>query len=97
MLYALTAKDKPGTGDLRTATRPVHLEHLHALGEKLKLAGALLNEAGVPEGSLLVYEADTLEEATEKLTADPFFAAGIFASYEIKAWRVAIDHMSKGA
>ncbi|MEO5805307.1 YciI family protein [Devosia sp.] len=97
MLYAMTAKDKPGTGELRTSTRPVHLEHLHSLGDKLVLAGALLNEAGAPEGSLMVLEAETLEAATAAFERDPFISAGIFASYEIKAWRVAINNMVKGA
>ena len=97
MLFAMIAKDKPGTGDQRTAVRPVHLEHLHSLGDKLVLAGALLGEAGIPEGSLMVLEAETLEAATATFLADPFIEAGIFASYEIKPWRVAINNMAKGA
>lgn len=97
MLYAMTAKDKPGSGEQRTATRPVHMEHLASLGDKLVLAGALLNAEGVPEGSLMVLEAETLEAATAAFERDPFVTAGIFASYEIKAWRVAINHMAKGA
>ena len=95
MLFAMIAKDKPNSGEQRTAVRPVHLEHLHALGNRMKLAGALLGENGQPEGSLMVIEAESLEAATADFMADPFIKKGIFASYEIKPWRVAIDNYAK--
>jgi uncharacterized protein YciI len=94
-LFAMIAKDKPGTGDKRTATRPVHLEHLKALGDKLVLAGALMGEDGNPEGSLLVLEAENLEVAKATLLADPFIAEGIFGSVEVKPWRVAFNHSGR--
>ena len=96
MLYAMIAKDKPGTGDQRTATRPVHLDHLNALGDKLVLAGALLDGDGKPEGSLMVVEAETIEAATAMFMADPFIEEGIFGTTEIKPWRIAINNMAKG-
>jgi uncharacterized protein YciI len=89
------AKDKPGMGETRTATRPVHLDHLNSLGDALFLAGALLDANGAPEGSLMVLEAETIEAATAKFEADPFVKQGIFASYEIKPWRVAIDNTAR--
>ena len=92
MLYAMIAKDKPGSADQRTAVRPVHLEHLQSLGNRMKLAGALLGAEDKPEGSLMVIEANSIEEARRLFEADPFVQQGIFASYEIKPWRVAIDN-----
>ncbi len=97
MLFAMMAKDKPGTTDLRMATRPAHLQHLDGLGQQLRLAGALLNDAGTPEGSLIVVEADSLDAATAIFHADPFVAEGIFGDIEIKAWRIAYDHLSPKA
>lgn len=94
-LFAMIAKDRPGTGDKRTATRPVHLEHLKAMGEKLVLAGALMGEDGNPEGSLLVLEAENLDAAKAALLADPFIAEGIFGSVEVKPWRVAFNHSGR--
>src|SRR5215217_5621062 len=94
-LFAMIAKDRPGMGDKRTATRPVHLEHLKAMGETLVLAGALMGADGNPEGSLLVLEAETLEAATTTFMADPFVAEGIFASVEVKPWRVAFNHSGR--
>ena len=95
MLFAMIAKDKPDMGDKRTATRPVHLEHLKAMGQKLVMAGALMGGDGNPEGSLLVLEADSLEAATATFLADPFVAEGIFASVEVKPWRVAFNHTGR--
>lgn len=94
MLFAMIAKDRPGTIDQRLAVRPVHLQHLESLGQQLRLAGALLNAEGTPEGSLVVIEAETLEAATAIFNADPFVSEGIFDSVEIKPWRLAYDHMS---
>ena len=97
MLFAMIAKDKPGTTDKRLAVRPVHLQHLDSLGQQLRLAGALLNSEGTPEGSLVVVEAETLEAATAIFNADPFVSEGIFDEIEIKPWRLAYDHMSPKA
>jgi uncharacterized protein YciI len=92
MLYAMIAKDKPQSLDKRLAVRPVHLEHLNAIGEKLVFAGALLGADGNPEGSLCILQADSLEAATATFMADPFVKEGVFASVEVKPWRLAINH-----
>lgn len=95
MLFAMIAKDKPGMLEKRLATRPVHLDHLKTMGEKLVLAGALLGTDGNPEGTLLVLDAESLEAATAAFMADPFVTDGIFGSTEIKPWRIAINHTGK--
>ncbi len=92
MLYAMIAKDAPGALQQRLDTRPVHLEHLNSLGKKLVFAGALLDDNEQPEGSIVVFEAESLEEAQKMAAADPFVPAGVFASYEVKRWRIAINN-----
>ncbi|OAM78854.1 YciI family protein [Devosia elaeis] len=92
MLYAMIAKDAPGALQTRLDTRPVHLEHLKSLGKKLVFAGALLDAEEKPEGSIVVFEAESLEEAEKLAAADPFVPAGVFASYEVKRWRLAINN-----
>ena len=91
MLFAMIARDAVGALDKRLETRPVHLEHLNSLGKKLVFAGALLDAEEKPEGSIVVFEAESLEEAEQMAAADPFVAAGVFASYEVKRWRIAIN------
>lgn len=95
MLFAMIAKDKWGSGEKRIATRPVHLEHLKSLGDKLVLAGALMGADGNPEGSLLILQSESLEAATATFMADPFIKEGIFGSVDIKPWRVAFNHTGK--
>lgn len=95
MLFAMIAKDKPGMGETRTATRPVHLDHLTAMGQTLVMAGALLDDEGKPEGSLMVIEAASLDEAKARFMVDPFVTEGIFGSIEIKPWRVAFNHTGR--
>jgi uncharacterized protein YciI len=91
MLYAMIAKDAPGALQTRLDTRPVHLDHLNSLGKKLVFAGALLDADEKPEGSIVIFEADSLQEAEQMAAGDPFVSAGVFASYEVKRWRVAIN------
>lgn len=92
MLYAMIAKDAPGALQTRLDTRPVHLDHLKSLGKKLVFAGALLDAEEQPEGSIVIFEAETLAEAEAMAAADPFVPAGVFASYEVKRWRIAINN-----
>ena len=39
-------------------------------------------------GALIVYEADTAEQAEKLLKGDPFHAAGVFVSWKIRPWKV---------
>ena len=97
MLFAMIAKDRADALDKRLAVRPVHLQHLDSLGQQLRLAGALLDAEGKPDGSLMVIEAETIEAARAVFEADPFVAEGIFETIEIKPWRLAYDHMTPKA
>ncbi len=97
MLFAMIAKDRADALDKRLAVRPVHLQHLDSLGQQLRLAGALLDGEGKPDGSLMVIEAETIEAARAVFEADPFVAEGIFETIEIKPWRLAYDHMTPKA
>lgn len=94
MLFVFIGKDKANGLDQRLAVRPVHLEHLKSLGEKLVAAGALWDDNGQPEGSVMVLEAESLEAARATFAADPFVQQGVFASWEVKRWNLAIDHMA---
>ena len=94
MLFVFIGKDQPNGLERRLAVRPVHLEHLKSLGEKLVAAGALLDDNDKPEGSVMVLEAESLADAKAIFGADPFVQQGIFATWEVKRWNLAIDHMA---
>jgi uncharacterized protein YciI len=96
MLYAAICTDKPGSLDKRKANRPEHLAYLKGLGEALVLAGPFTEEDGTSmNGSLIVVEADSLDDARRMLEGDPFAKAGIFASVEIRPWLWGINRPSK--
>ncbi len=95
MLYAILGRDAPNSLDRRLAVRPAHLERLNAmLAEgRLILAGPLPAIDSVDpgpagfQGSLLVVEFATLEEATTWANADPYVAAGVFTAVEVFPFR----------
>ncbi len=89
MLYAFICTDKPQEGlELRKQNRREHLEYLKQLGDKMKLAGPFMNEDGTePRGSLVVVEADSLEQAQEIARNDPYAKAGVFEKVEIRPWK----------
>ena len=65
--------------------RPAHRKYLTTLLQtgRLAAAGPFTDDSG----ALIVYEADTPEQAAELLHADPFHAGGIFIRWTIKPWK----------
>jgi uncharacterized protein len=85
-LFAFVCADKPDHLNVRMETRPAHVDHLNALNEKgvLKMAGPFLDGEGKPNGSLVIVEAETIEDARAIADADPYTKAGLFQSVEVK-------------
>ena len=95
MLYAILGHDAPNSLEQRLAARPAHLERLNALlaEGRLILAGPLPaidspdpGPAGF-QGSLVVAEFATLEDARAWADADPYVAAGVYAGVDIYPFR----------
>lgn len=95
MLYAFVGQDAPGSLDQRLAARPAHLERLHSLQDegRLLLAGPFPaidgNDPGAAgfTGSLIVAEFDSLADAQSWADADPYVAAGVYASVSVKPFK----------
>ena len=95
MLYAIIASDTPESLEKRLAARPAHLARL----EQLKNEGRLVlagphpavdsNDPGPAgfSGSLIVAEFDSLEAARSWADADPYRAAGVYASVLVKPFK----------
>jgi len=66
-------------------SRPQHRQYLRDLLAKGNLFAAGPFEDGY--GALIIYEADTLEQAESFLQGDPFRAAGVFVEWEIRPWK----------
>lgn len=88
MLFAIICIDKDPEGlAIRKETRPAHLDFLASLGTKLKFAGPFTSPDGAkPIGTLAVIEANSLQDAEEIASRDPYSQAGVFDRVEIRAW-----------
>lgn len=87
MMFVLTCTDKPGSLDLRLASRPQHLAYLETYQSKLIQAGALLDLDGRPCGSLLIIDVADRAEAAGFAEADPYNKSGLFESVVIRPYR----------
>lgn len=95
MLYAIISEDKPDSLPRRLEARPAHLARLQNLQNegRLVLAGphpAVDSEdpgqAGF-SGSLVVAEFADLESAQRWADADPYVAADVYASVNVKPFK----------
>src|SRR5699024_8354767 len=95
MLYAIISEDVANSLPLRGKARPDHLARLEALRDqgRLTLAGpcpAVDSEdpgsAGFT-GSIVIAEFDSLEQAQAWADADPYIAAGVYASVVVKPFK----------
>ncbi len=95
MWYVIIGRDVPDSLDARLAARPAHLARLQALQleGRLRLAGPLPRiDAEDPgpagfSGSLIVAEFPDLAAARAWAEADPYLAAGVYASVEVHPFR----------
>ncbi len=95
MWYAIVGTDKADSLPARLSARPAHLARLHALRDtgRLLLAGPFpAIDADDPgpagfSGSLIVAEFADLAAAQAWADADPYVAAGVYASVSVKPFR----------
>ena len=87
-LFAVICRDKPGALQVRLDTRDAHLAHIRDSGI-VAMAGPLM-EDGQMCGSLVVLDTDDVAAAQAWAAADPYKAAGLFASVDVIAWNKVI-------
>ena len=95
MWYAIVGTDVPDSLEKRGAARPAHLVRL----QQLQAEGRMLLAGPFPaidaedpgsagfSGSLIVAEFATLADAQAWADADPYMAAGVYASVSVKPFR----------
>lgn len=84
MLYFCYRVDKPGTSELRMATRPAHMEYAEAIGDTLYFAGPAMDDDGAMCASVWVTEARDRQHAEDVLSADPDEQVGLFETRIIR-------------
>ena len=95
MHYAIMSEDVENSLSKRQSVRPAHLERLQALADeqRLLIAGPHpaidSNDPGDAgfSGSLIVAEFSSLTEAQAWADADPYVAAGVYASVVVKPFK----------
>jgi uncharacterized protein YciI len=86
-LFHFIGLDRKGAREKRMEVRP---EHLAYASGHARLGGALLDADGLPIGSVMIVEADNIEEAHLMMSNDPYTKADIFEATELRPWRIAI-------
>jgi len=92
-LYVISWLDKPDSLQIRMGAREAHLDYIRAQGERVKLGGPYLDEAGRMIGSLIVIEADSLEAANAFHAQDPYRLAGLFETSSVTPWRATVGSL----
>ncbi|MBF0446970.1 MAG: YciI family protein [Magnetococcales bacterium] len=90
MHYAIISEDIADSLPLRNQARSAHLKRLEILRDagRLLIAGPFPTAEGEGfTGSLVVAEFDSLEAARQWADADPYQAAGIYASVVVKPYK----------
>jgi uncharacterized protein YciI len=82
MKFVIIGMDGPEGEKKRKVLRPAHLEHLKRLESegKLVLAGPFADRSG----SLIIIEADSIEEARAIIQKDPYVEQAVFEKVEVR-------------
>ena len=89
MLYLVLCKDFPKSSQLRASTRAERLKYLDSF--KFRYAGPFMSDTTEEMiGSLIVLDANSLEEAKQFAANDPYNQAGLFETVEIKPFKQVI-------
>jgi uncharacterized protein YciI len=84
-LFVLIGRDGARGAELRKLHREAHLANLRPLADagRVVYAGPLLDGADQPCGSVVVFEAESLDAARRFAATDPYVVQGVFASHEV--------------
>jgi uncharacterized protein len=88
-LFVLIGRDGADGAELRGRHREAHLRNLKRLADAggIVYAGPLLDDAGKPRGTVLIFEAGDLESARRFVANDPYVLEGVFARWEVLGTR----------
>lgn len=73
----------------REEQRGMHIAYRKGLGERMPLAGPLLDDDGKPTGSVVILEAEDRAAAERTAAEDPYVAAGVLELVSVRAYRIA--------
>jgi uncharacterized protein len=86
MRVALICNDKPDHSQMRTDNRAAHLAYIAETGV-VDLAGPFVSGTGEMNGSLIVLNVESIEQAQKWAASDPYAKAGLFAQVSLTEWK----------
>jgi hypothetical protein len=92
--FVIDFRDKPNAFEVRAAAREAHLAYIKELGAQVKLGGPYVDEQGRMIGSLIIVEADTIDEVRSLHDKDPYRQAGLFETSTITEWRLSAQNFA---
>ncbi|WP_322045276.1 YciI family protein [Paraburkholderia sp. J67] len=88
--FAVFATDRPDMREARERVRAQHRSHLRTAarhGVFVRLGGATLApQDDLFNGTLLVIEAEGIDEVMAFVSDDPYMQAGVFERVEVRPW-----------
>lgn len=90
--FLVIAHDKPGAEDLRAQNREAHVAYLKKShgNVQIDVGGPLTADERNAAGTFLIVRAADRASVEQFVAGDPFAAAGIFGSVEIKPCKVTL-------
>jgi len=88
MLYAMFATDISNGVQLRKSLREQRVAFLQGAGDNVRAAGRTLDDDddGDPNGSFIIYQADSEAEVETFPQGDPFVVNGLYQDVVIRPW-----------
>jgi uncharacterized protein YciI len=94
MLFIGIAYFKKNSESKHAALRSAFTDHLRQpLNPRIKLAGAILDDAGARSGIFMLLEADNIEMARAYLDASPYQISGLYQSADINMLELEVGHL----
>ena len=81
-LFAIFCLDRPDRASVRKAKLDEHRAHFQKAGGAVRAADTGDDQCG----SLIVYEAETIDAARAFIDADPYTRAGLFEQITVRQW-----------
>src|ERR671916_900229 len=94
MLFLGIAHFKPHSESEHARLKSAFTDHMaQPLNPRIKLAGAILDDAGVQSGMFMLLETDSIETARAYLEADPYKMNALYESAATKLVRLEVGHL----
>jgi uncharacterized protein YciI len=94
MLFVGIAHFRPNSQKDHDALRSAFTEHLgQPLNPRIKLAGAIFDDAGERCGIFMMFESDSIETVRSYLAASPYQISGLYESAAINSVQLEVGHV----